>query len=68
MAKITKKMLKEAYDMGNWNEYLYDLLVEEAVDAIQSVFPAIEVDEMQPLIDAFIAGFHGDKFDPKVKK
>ncbi len=66
--KITKKMLKEAYDMGNYNEYLYDLLVEEAVDAIQSVFPKIEVDEMQSLIDAFIAGFHGDKFEPKVTK
>jgi len=63
MKKITKEMLKEAYNMGNWNEYLYDLLCDEAVDNIQSAFPDLEVDDIQPLVDAFVAGFHGDNFN-----
>ena len=70
MAKVTKKMLREAYEMGQWNEYLYDLVYQEAVDAVQSNFDLDgddNFDELQELAEAFIAGFHGDKFTPKKK-
>jgi hypothetical protein len=61
--KITKKMLQKAYDLGHWNEYLYDLVFQEGVDHVQSNFPELSIDDdfdsIQELVDAFVAGFHG---------
>lgn len=62
--KITKKMLQKAYSFGNWNEYLYDLVYQEGMDVIQSQFNLDsdkDFDDIQTLVEAFVAGFHGDK-------
>lgn len=61
--KVTKKMLKTAYNMGNSNEYLAELLLDEGIDNIQSTFPDLDSDKLHLLVNAFIAGFYGNKTD-----
>ena len=62
MSKFSKEQLKEAWTLGHFNDYLHELVLEEAVSNIQGNF-VVDVDEMQPLIDAFLSGFYGHNLE-----
>ena len=59
--KELKKQFDKAYKMGELEEYVYQILCEEAIDYVNRIGKGMTGVEFDLLVGSYINGFYQDK-------